>query len=80
LQNTNISVLLEGECGTGKERVARAIHKSSAYAKGPFEAVNCSAIPADLAEPEFFGAMRGGAFTSALNDRKGYFELAEGGT
>jgi len=79
LQNSKISVLIEGECGTGKERVADAIHKSSPCANGPFVAVNCSAIPSELAESEFFGSMRG-AFTGALNDRKGYFELAEGGT
>jgi DNA-binding NtrC family response regulator len=79
LQNSQISVLIEGECGTGKELVARAIHKVSRYNKGPFVAVNCSAIPYELAESEFFGSMRG-AFTSAFSDRKGYFELAEGGT
>jgi len=55
------------------------IHNRSAYAKGPFIAVNCSAIPSELAESSFFGAMRG-AFTGAVNDRKGYFELAEGGS
>jgi DNA-binding NtrC family response regulator len=79
LQNSKITVLIEGECGTGKERVANAIHKNSLYANGPFVAVNCSAIPYELAESEFFGSMRG-AFTGALKDRKGYFELAEGGT
>ena len=79
LPNTKISVIIDGECGTGKELVANAIHKGSPCAKGPFVAVNCSAIPYELAESEFFGSMRG-AFTGALKDRKGYFELAEGGT
>lgn len=76
---SDLSILIEGECGTGKERVAQAIHKGSVYAKGPFVAVNCSAIPSELAESAFFGAMRG-AFTGAVRDTKGYFELAEGGT
>ncbi len=79
VSDSDLSILIEGECGTGKERVAQAIHKGSAYAKGLFVAVNCSAIPSELAESEFFGAMRG-AFTGAVSDRKGYFELAEGGT
>ena len=55
------------------------IHNGSAYAKGPFIPVNCSAVPSELAESAFFGAMRG-AFTGTVNDRKGYFELAEGDT
>jgi len=79
VSDTDLSILIEGECGTGKERVAQAIHNSSAYAKGPFIPVNCSAIPSELAESAFFGTMRG-AFTGANSDRKGYFELAQGGT
>jgi len=79
VSDTDLSILIEGECGTGKEQVAQAIHQGSAYAKGPFLAVNCSAIPCELAESAFFGAMRG-AFTGAVNDNKGYFELAQAGT
>jgi DNA-binding NtrC family response regulator len=73
------NVLLTGESGTGKELVARAIHFGGAQGKGPFIAVNCSALPIELAESHFFGHVRG-AFTGAIMDRKGYFELADGGT
>ena len=73
------SVLITGESGTGKELIARAIHFGGPREKGPFIPVNCSAIPADLAESSFFGHVRG-AFTGATTDRKGYFELADGGT
>ncbi|AEC01467.1 sigma-54-dependent Fis family transcriptional regulator [Parasphaerochaeta coccoides] len=76
---TDSSVLLLGETGTGKEEAARAIHKLSAYAGGPFVAVNCSALPASLAESELFGHEKG-AFTGAQAMRKGRFELADGGT
>jgi DNA-binding NtrC family response regulator len=72
-------VLIEGESGTGKELVAAAIHRLSARAKGPFIPVNCSAIPADLLESEFFGHVRG-AFSGAVSDSVGLFRSAHGGT
>jgi DNA-binding NtrC family response regulator len=73
------SVLITGESGTGKELVARALHHHSPRSAAPFIAVNCVAIPSELAESMFFGHMKG-AFTGATADRKGYFELADGGT
>jgi two-component system response regulator PilR (NtrC family) len=72
-------VLVNGESGTGKELVARAIHEVSARATQPFVAVNCSAIPEQLLEAEFFG-YRKGAFTGAAEDREGFFQAANGGT
>ncbi len=72
-------VLVRGESGTGKELAARAIHASSHRADGPFIAVNCSAIPENLLEAEFFGA-RKGSYTGATQDREGYFQAARSGT
>jgi DNA-binding NtrC family response regulator len=75
----SISVMVTGESGTGKELVARAIHYGSARKDGPFNAVNCAAIPAELTESVFFGHQKG-SFTGAISDRKGCFEMADGGT
>jgi len=72
-------VLVSGESGTGKELVARSIHEVSARCAQPFIAVNCSAIPEQLLEAEFFG-YRKGAFTGAAEDRGGFFHAANGGT
>jgi DNA-binding NtrC family response regulator len=73
------SVLITGETGSGKEIVARTLHKLSPRASGPFVAINCSAIPESLMESEIFGHEKG-AFTGAAERRLGCFELADGGT
>ena len=79
LGQNRATVLITGETGTGKERVARAIHHASPHAGEPFIGVNCTAIPEPLLESELFGHTRG-AFTGAVESRQGYFELAGKGT
>jgi Nif-specific regulatory protein len=76
---TNATVLILGESGVGKERVAHAIHYNSSYASGPYIIVNCAALPESLIESELFGHEKG-AFTGATEFRKGRFELANNGT
>ena len=76
---TNATVLIEGESGSGKELIARAIHQHNARAKKPFIAVNCSAMTETLLESELFGYTKG-SFTGAATDRAGLFESADGGT
>ncbi|MEA2166204.1 MAG: two-component system, NtrC family, nitrogen regulation response regulator NtrX [Thermoanaerobaculia bacterium] len=76
---SNTRVLITGENGSGKEIVARTLHRLSHRAEQPFIDVNCAAIPEELIESELFGH-RKGAFTGAIDDRKGKFELADGGT
>jgi len=79
LSQSNVTVLITGESGSGKELVARALHKHSPRGQGPFVAINTAAIPKDLLESELFGHERG-AFTGAQTMRRGRFEQADGGT
>ncbi|TSE10069.1 sigma-54-dependent transcriptional regulator [Aquimarina algiphila] len=76
---TRMSVLVIGDSGTGKEYVASSIHKASKRAEKPFVAVDCGAIPKEIASSEFFGHIKG-SFTGAVNDKVGHFEAANGGT
>ena len=76
---TNMSVLIIGDSGTGKEYVASSIHKSSKRSGKPFVAVDCGAIPKEIASSEFFGHIKG-SFTGAVNDKVGHFQAANGGT
>lgn len=79
VKNNRATVLLQGESGTGKELVARAIHYKGAFAKNPFIAVNCGAIPENLLESELFGFEKG-SFTGANETKDGFFQAADGGT
>jgi two-component system nitrogen regulation response regulator GlnG len=79
LSQSTVTVMITGESGSGKELVARALHKHSPRAGGPFVAINTAAIPKDLLESELFGHERG-AFTGAQTMRRGRFEQADGGT
>lgn len=76
---TNMSVLIIGDSGTGKEYIAQSIHTQSKRSGGPFIAVDCGAIPKELASSEFFGHIKG-SFTGAVSDKTGHFEAANGGT
>jgi sigma-54 specific flagellar transcriptional regulator A len=78
VSDTNASVLILGDSGTGKEVIARNIHAQSSRSNKPFVPINCGAIPAELLESELFGHEKG-AFTGAISARQGRFELAEGG-
>ena len=76
---TNMSVIIEGETGTGKEYIARYIHQNSERRGKPFVAIDCGAIPKELANSELFGHVKG-SFTGAINDKEGVFQRAHGGT
>jgi len=76
---TNMSVIIEGETGTGKEYIARFIHENSLRSGKPFVAIDCGAIPKDIANSELFGHVKG-SFTGAVTDKEGVFQKADGGT
>lgn len=77
--DSNASVLIHGDTGVGKERIAQLLHERSSRVQGPFVPVNCGAVPEGLFEAHFFGHAKG-AFTGAIGAHKGYFEQADGGT
>src|SRR5216684_6485634 len=79
IASTDVPVLIQGPSGTGKEIIAKMIHRSSAIGKGPFIKVNCPAIPDALLESELFGYEKG-AFTGAITSKRGLIALADGGT
>ena len=79
ISNTDSTVLIRGESGTGKDLIAKAIHAWSGRSSGPFVAINCAALPETLLESELFG-YRKGAFTGAIKDKDGLFRVADGGT
>ncbi|HAD39147.1 MAG TPA: two-component system response regulator GlrR, partial [Plesiomonas shigelloides] len=76
---SDVSILINGASGTGKEVLAQAIHKASPRAGAPFIAINCGALPEQLLESELFGHAKG-AFTGAVSQREGLFQAAQGGT
>jgi Nif-specific regulatory protein len=78
-RDPHVTVLIAGECGTGKERIAEAIHRASPRARSPFVIIDCAGLSPTLAEDALFGHVRG-AFTGAVDDRAGPFERADGGT
>lgn len=77
--SSNATIMINGETGTGKEVLAKAIHYNSPRKEKPFMAINCAAVPANLLESELFGHIKG-TFTGAISDRKGMIEMADGGT